>query len=205
LALRVTDPSRSLARVRACLPRLRCVALRAPGRQKWVTGPFSREVAAAAAAAGVPPPQLPRLMSMGHCSEQRTGFEVTKDWNGADQVAIRSPRGASVRVSRFCSALPGNFFFFFGYISHGRSARHFWSRQKKLSFSRSDASVRLSAQVCLHGGQVVSWRNHRGEELLFSSSKVSCYSLGCRCWLVSFAMQLCFLLLVTRWCNDSLR
>ena len=47
---------------------------------------------------------LPRLMSMGHCSEQRTGFEVTKDWNGADQVAIRSPRGASVRVSRFCSA-----------------------------------------------------------------------------------------------------
>ncbi|ONM39635.1 Galactose mutarotase-like superfamily protein [Zea mays] len=61
-------------------------------------------------------------MSMGHCSEQRTGFEVTKDWNGADQFAIRSPRGASVRV-------------------------------------------------CLHGGQVVSWRNHRGEELLFSSSK----------------------------------
>jgi hypothetical protein len=45
----------------------------------------------------------PRLMSMGHCSEQRTGFEVTKDWNGADQVAIRSPRGASVRVSCFCS------------------------------------------------------------------------------------------------------
>lgn len=65
---------------------------------------------------------LPRLMSMGHCSEQRTAFEVTKDWNGADQVVIRSPRGASVRV-------------------------------------------------CLHGGQVVSWRNHRGEELLFSSSK----------------------------------
>nr|CAB3504283.1 unnamed protein product [Digitaria exilis] len=59
---------------------------------------------------------------MGHCSEQRPGFEVTKDWNGADQVAIRSPRGASVRV-------------------------------------------------CLHGGQVVSWRNDRGEELLFTSSK----------------------------------
>ncbi|BAF05679.1 putative glucose-6-phosphate 1-epimerase [Oryza sativa Japonica Group] len=61
-------------------------------------------------------------MSMGHYSEQRPGFEVTKDWNGADQVMIRSPRGASVLVS-------------------------------------------------LHGGQVVSWRNDRGEELLFTSSK----------------------------------
>ncbi|KAL5223332.1 hypothetical protein ABZP36_028045 [Zizania latifolia] len=61
-------------------------------------------------------------MSMGHYSEQTPGFEVTKDWNGADQVVIRSPRGASVRVS-------------------------------------------------LHGGQVVSWRSERGEELLFTSSK----------------------------------
>jgi glucose-6-phosphate 1-epimerase len=26
--------------------------------------------------------------------------------------------------------------------------------------------------VSLHGGQVVSWRNDRGEELLFTSSKV---------------------------------
>ncbi|CAN1793778.1 Putative glucose-6-phosphate 1-epimerase [Linum perenne] len=29
-----------------------------------------------------------------------------------------------------------------------------------------------SAKVNLHGGQVVSWRNERGEELLFTSSKV---------------------------------
>ncbi|KAI3787410.1 hypothetical protein L1987_41863 [Smallanthus sonchifolius] len=28
-----------------------------------------------------------------------------------------------------------------------------------------------SARVSLHGGQVVSWRNERGEELLFTSSK----------------------------------
>lgn len=63
---------------------------------------------------------LPRLMSMGHCSEQRTAFEVTKDWNGADQVVIRSPRGASVRVSRFCSPS----------VSDWRSARHFCSRQR---------------------------------------------------------------------------
>lgn len=67
--------------------------LRAPGRQ-WVAGRLSREVVVVVF--------LLRLMSMGHCSEQRPGFEVTKDWNGADQVAIRSPRGASVRVSRFC-------------------------------------------------------------------------------------------------------
>ncbi len=54
-------------------------------------------------------------MSMGHYSEQRPGFEVTKDWNGADQVMIRSPRGASVLVSRranfhssFCGFLAGD-------------------------------------------------------------------------------------------------
>jgi hypothetical protein len=32
-------------------------------------------------------------------------------------------------------------------------------------------------QVSLHGGQVVSWRNDRGEELLFTSSKVNFFSL----------------------------
>jgi hypothetical protein len=42
---------------------------------------------------------------------------------------------------------------------------------------RSDASVRLWEQVCLHGGQVVSWRNDRGEELLFTSSKVSLFQM----------------------------
>jgi glucose-6-phosphate 1-epimerase len=31
--------------------------------------------------------------------------------------------------------------------------------------------------VSLHGGQVVSWRNDRGEELLFTSSKVSSFLL----------------------------
>jgi glucose-6-phosphate 1-epimerase len=110
---------------------------------------------------------LLRLMSMGHCSEQRPGFEVTKDWNGADQVAIRSPRGASVRVSPL---LPGIF------VRRFRRA----IGSAFLSLSRGawpDASVRLWEQVCLHGGQVVSWRNDRGEELLFTSSKVSLLQL----------------------------
>ncbi|KAE9451996.1 hypothetical protein C3L33_16111, partial [Rhododendron williamsianum] len=55
--------------------------------------------------------------------EQRAGVEVTKDKNGIEQVVLRSPRGASARVS-------------------------------------------------LHGGQVLSWKTDRGEELLFTSSKV---------------------------------
>ncbi|KAA8516135.1 hypothetical protein F0562_019314 [Nyssa sinensis] len=62
---------------------------------------------------------------MGHYAavwDHRAAIEVTKDWNGIDQVVLRNPQGASVRVS-------------------------------------------------LHGGQVTSWRNDRGEELLFTSSK----------------------------------
>ncbi|KAF6172974.1 hypothetical protein GIB67_006350 [Kingdonia uniflora] len=62
---------------------------------------------------------------MGHFAavwDQRAAMEVMKDWNGTDQVVLRTPRGASVRVS-------------------------------------------------LHGGQVMSWRNDKGEELLFTSSK----------------------------------
>eukprot|EP00262_Sarcandra_glabra_P000343 TRINITY_DN103_c1_g6_i1.p1 TRINITY_DN103_c1_g6~~TRINITY_DN103_c1_g6_i1.p1 ORF type:complete len:319 (+),score=52.05 TRINITY_DN103_c1_g6_i1:525-1481(+) len=62
---------------------------------------------------------------MGHSTavcEQRAVIDVSKDWNGIDQITLRVSRGASVRVS-------------------------------------------------LHGGQVVSWRNDRGEELLFTSSK----------------------------------
>ncbi|KAG9448372.1 hypothetical protein H6P81_014500 [Aristolochia fimbriata] len=62
---------------------------------------------------------------MGHSSaiwDQRAAVEVSKDWNGIDQVTLRVPRGTSARVS-------------------------------------------------LHGGQVSSWRNDRGEELLFTSSK----------------------------------
>ncbi|XP_059457032.1 putative glucose-6-phosphate 1-epimerase [Corylus avellana] len=52
----------------------------------------------------------------------RAANEITKDWNGIDQVVLRNPQGASARVS-------------------------------------------------LHGGQVTSWRNEHGEELLFTSSK----------------------------------
>ncbi|XP_057969275.1 putative glucose-6-phosphate 1-epimerase isoform X2 [Malania oleifera] len=54
--------------------------------------------------------------------DQRGAIEVLKDKNGIDQVILRNPRGALVRVS-------------------------------------------------LHGGQVLSWRTDRGEELLFTSSK----------------------------------
>ncbi|XP_075522761.1 putative glucose-6-phosphate 1-epimerase [Primulina tabacum] len=53
---------------------------------------------------------------------QRRGVEVIKDKNGVSQVLLRSPRGASARVS-------------------------------------------------LHGGQILSWKNEGGEELLFTSSK----------------------------------
>ncbi|CAI9291135.1 unnamed protein product [Lactuca saligna] len=34
--------------------------------------------------------------------------------------------------------------------------------------------VGFSVQVSLHGGQVLSWKNERGEELLFRSSKANC-------------------------------
>ncbi|KAF7150413.1 hypothetical protein RHSIM_Rhsim02G0240300 [Rhododendron simsii] len=54
--------------------------------------------------------------------EHRAGVEITKDKNGIEVVVLRSPRGASARVS-------------------------------------------------LHGGQVLSWKTDRGEELLFTSSK----------------------------------
>ncbi|KAK4483509.1 hypothetical protein RD792_010706 [Penstemon davidsonii] len=62
---------------------------------------------------------------MGHSAavwDYKASIELTKDWNGIEQVVLRSPQGASARVS-------------------------------------------------LHGGQVISWRNDRGEELLFTSSK----------------------------------
>ncbi|AQK88653.1 Galactose mutarotase-like superfamily protein [Zea mays] len=66
-------------------------------------------------------------MSMGrfvNSMDPTSGLEVIRDWNGVAQVVLRSPKGASARVS-------------------------------------------------LCGGQVVSWRNDRGEELLFTSSKVN--------------------------------
>ncbi|MBA0652717.1 hypothetical protein Gotri_018119 [Gossypium trilobum] len=62
---------------------------------------------------------------MGHSAavwDYRAATEITKDWNGVEKIVLRSPRGASARVS-------------------------------------------------LHGGQVTSWRNEQGEELLFTSSK----------------------------------
>ncbi|KAK9103809.1 hypothetical protein Sjap_021063 [Stephania japonica] len=62
---------------------------------------------------------------MGHSGavwDQRAAIEISKDWNGIDQILLRSPRGGSARVS-------------------------------------------------LHGGQVISWRNDKGEELLFTSTK----------------------------------
>ncbi|KAK3227985.1 hypothetical protein Dsin_007847 [Dipteronia sinensis] len=58
----------------------------------------------------------------GAACDQKSAIEVTKARNGVDQVVLRNPRGASVRIS-------------------------------------------------LHGGQVLSWRTDRGEELLFTSSK----------------------------------
>ncbi|KAG8363280.1 hypothetical protein BUALT_Bualt19G0005700 [Buddleja alternifolia] len=62
---------------------------------------------------------------MGHPAavwDHRASLELSKDWNGIEQVMLRNPQGASARVS-------------------------------------------------LYGGQVISWRNDRGEELLFTSSK----------------------------------
>lgn len=40
------------------------------------------------------------------------------------------------------------------------------------SWTVDDLHFDSSVQVSLHGGQVLSWRNERGEELLFTSSKV---------------------------------
>ncbi|KAB1219554.1 putative glucose-6-phosphate 1-epimerase [Morella rubra] len=62
---------------------------------------------------------------MGHSAaiwDHRPATEISKDWNGIDQVVLRNRQGALARVS-------------------------------------------------LHGGQVTSWRNEHGEELLFTSSK----------------------------------
>ncbi|KAF5733103.1 hypothetical protein HS088_TW17G00639 [Tripterygium wilfordii] len=62
---------------------------------------------------------------MGHSAavwDCKAAIEMSKDWNGIEQILLRNPQGASARVS-------------------------------------------------VHGGQVVSWRNERGEELLFTSSK----------------------------------
>ncbi|XP_031278559.1 putative glucose-6-phosphate 1-epimerase [Pistacia vera] len=60
---------------------------------------------------------------MGHSAaicDVKSTSEMTKDWNGIDQVVLRNPQGASAKVS-------------------------------------------------LQGGQVTSWRNEKGEELLFTA------------------------------------
>ncbi|KAK8959180.1 hypothetical protein KSP40_PGU008129 [Platanthera guangdongensis] len=64
--------------------------------------------------------------------DQKTEFEIVRDWNGFQQVLLRVPSGAS-------------------------------ARKKNESFF----------QVCLYGGQIISWRNERGEELLFTSCKAN--------------------------------
>ncbi|XP_010924809.2 putative glucose-6-phosphate 1-epimerase [Elaeis guineensis] len=55
-----------------------------------------------------------------------------------------------------------------------------WDQRSELEFTKDwngidhvtlKAPRGASARVSLHGGQVVSWRNERGEELLFTSSK----------------------------------
>jgi glucose-6-phosphate 1-epimerase len=104
------------------------------------------------------------LMSMGHytnLTDPRTELEVVRDWNGVDQVVLRSPRGAYARVSRFLRMD----FDRLGIESFG------------LVWCDSDGFVFFVVvcvlQVSLHGGQVLSWRNDRGEELLFTSSKVT--------------------------------
>ncbi|KAH6767363.1 Galactose mutarotase-like superfamily protein [Perilla frutescens var. hirtella] len=64
---------------------------------------------------------------MGHSAavwSDRASLELTEDSNGIKHALLRSPRGASARVS-------------------------------------------------LYGGHVVSWKNNRGEELLFTSSKAA--------------------------------
>jgi len=42
---------------------------------------------------------------MGHSAavwDYRAATEITKDWNGIDQILLRTPRGSSARV-RTCS------------------------------------------------------------------------------------------------------
>ena len=83
---------------------------------------------------------------------------------GRDPVAEGGLRpGESASASDFCLPFPT-----------GDRLGISWSREER---GLSDAAVRLWEQVCLHGGQVVSWRNDRGEELLFTSSKVSLFQL----------------------------
>lgn len=80
--------------------------------------------------------------------------EVSKDKNGIDQVLLQNPRGASARVSRL-----------FHLSIYLGSLHAFWCCHLN------------SIQVSLHGGQVLSWRSERGEELLFISSKVTIFEV----------------------------
>lgn len=92
---------------------------------------------------------------MGHYAavwDHKAAIEISKDWNGIDQVFLRNSRGASAKVSTFFSLV-------------------FMSLLKS-SFLRSMCCGFWFLQISLHGGQVVSWRNDQGEELLFTSNKV---------------------------------
>lgn len=42
---------------------------------------------------------------MGHYAtvwDHKAATEITKDWNGIDQVVLRNPHGASAKVTTFC-------------------------------------------------------------------------------------------------------
>ena len=47
------------------------------------------------------------LLEMGHSAANLddNAYEVTKDWNGIDQVVLRNSQGASVKVRSFSSPL----------------------------------------------------------------------------------------------------
>ena len=106
-------------------------------------------------------------MSMGRFAssmDPRSGLEVVRDWNGVAQVVLRSPKGASARVG-----LPTADLF---------TDRWAWALGIAClgvvltGFCRCWIGW-FALQVSLHGGQVVYWRNDRGEDLLFTSSKVT--------------------------------
>ena len=106
-------------------------------------------------------------MSMGRFAssmDPRSGLEVVRDWNGVAQVVLRSPKGASARVG-----LPTADLF---------TDRSAWALGIAClgvvltGFCRCWIGW-FALQVSLHGGQVVYWRNDRGEDLLFTSSKVT--------------------------------
>lgn len=141
----------------------------------------------------------------GPASDQKVAVEVAKDKNGIDHVVLRNPRGGSVKVRTsfslfFFGRLVFSFLFFY--------VKSLWKIEKKMWILKLDALfwliihifctnlawekhlIHLLMQVSLHGGQVLSWRTERGEELLFTSSKVHFgFSLP-------FSWDLCYILVL---------